>query len=271
MSITNLDKYKSDLDDLIAKGGRVRDSLINQMLPKQFMEVAIKRFDSDQEKADEYINGLPLFRFTYQQWYSEALSLVKQLLPDRFDDFVRHYEKPKNRKSIDYESYRIEDAIQDLRTTRAGQLVVDASAALPHLDSQISIVKAVKQRFVSSLFDIKLLVQADLFDSELDAARELLKNKFTRGAGAIAGVVLEKHLGQVCENHGVKIAKKHPSIADFNDALKNASVIDVAQWRFNQHLGDIRNTCDHSKTSEPTQEQVKDLIDGVAKVSKTIF
>ena len=44
------------------------------------------------------------------------------------------------------------------------------------------------------MFDIRQLVQADLFDSELDAADELGKKKFTRAAGALAGVVLERHL-----------------------------------------------------------------------------
>ena len=50
-----------------------------------------------------------------QPWYSEAKVLIRQLLPDRLSDFVRHYEKPKPRKDITYESYRIE-----LKTTFRG-------------------------------------------------------------------------------------------------------------------------------------------------------
>ena len=92
-----------------------------------------------------------------------------------------------------------------------------------------------------------------------------------RAAGAIAGVVLEKHLDEVCVAHNIKITKKHPSIADLNEALKNASAIETPQWRFHQHLADIRNLCDHSKSAEPTVDQVSDLIEGVAKVTKTVF
>ena len=132
-------------------------------------------------------------------------------------------------------------------------------------------LEAVKARFESSLFDIRLLVQADLFDSELDAAKELLRQNFTRAAGALAGVVLERHLGQVCENHSVKIGKKTTGISNLNDALKEAAILDVAQWRFVQHLGAIRNLCDHSKKVEPTGEQVDDLISGVMKITKTVF
>lgn len=136
--------------------------------------------------------------------------LVRQLLEDRLADFVRHYEKPKIRKEITYENYRIEDYLQGLNVTRGWEKekVVGPDAAIPHLRQQLAIVKSVKTRFESSLFDIRQLVRADLLDSELDAARELAKHKYTRAAGALAGVVLERHLGQVCGNHSIKIAKK---------------------------------------------------------------
>jgi hypothetical protein len=120
-------------------------------------------------------------------------------------------------------------------------------------------------------FDIRQLLQADLFDSEIDAAGHLLKNKFGRAAGALAGVVLEKHLYEVCSSHKLPMQKKDPTISDLNDALKNAGLIETAQRRFVQHLGDIRNLCHHNKKTEPTTEQVQDLLDGVAKVTKTIF
>ena len=153
----------------------------------------------------------------------------------------------------------------------AKEKIVGPDAAIPLFRQQQAILKSVKARFESSLFDIRQLVQADLFDSELDAARELAKNKFTRAAGAFAGVVLERHLIQVCDNHGVKVGKKAPSISDLNNALKDASVIDLPLWRFVQHLADIRNLCDHSKKTEPTAEQVDDLVAGVMKVTKTLF
>lgn len=97
--------------------------------------------------------------------------------------------------------------------------------------TQLEILESVQSRFDSSLHDIAQLVRADLFDSELDSARELANSGFLRGAGAIAGVVLEKHLGEVCQNHNVVSRKQHPTISDFNDLLKNASVIDVPVWR----------------------------------------
>jgi hypothetical protein len=199
--------------------------------------------------------------------------VIKQLLPDRLADFIRHYEKPRPRKEINTESYRIEDYLQGLTGIRRTmkEKVFGRDAAVPHFQQQLAIVDSPATRFESFLFDIRQLVQADLFDSELDVAKELSRKKFTRAAGALAGVVLERHLGQVCENHTIKIAKKNPTIFDYDDALKNNGVIDIPQWRSIQYLSDIRNLCDHSKGADSTVEQVNDLISGGAKVTKTMF
>jgi hypothetical protein len=199
--------------------------------------------------------------------------VIRQLLPDRLADFVRHYEKPKPRKDITFENYRIEDALQGLAVTRSysDAQPLGPSAAIPHFRQQLSILESVRKRFKSSLFDIRQLVQADFFDSELDAAAELAKRGFARAAGAVAGVVLEKHLAQVCANHDIKVKKSNPTIGDLNDVLKENGTLDIPQWRFIQHLGDIRNLCDHNKKVEPTGDQVADFVQGVGKVVKTVF
>jgi hypothetical protein len=60
-------------------------------------------------------------------------------------------------------------------------------------------------------------------------------------------------------------------MSDINDVLKKGDVIDTPQWRYVQHLADIRNLCDHRKKTDPTLERVDDLLAGVTKVTKTIF
>ena len=75
----------------------------------------------------------------------------------------------------------------------------------------------------------------------------------------------------MCDNHGTKIRKKSPTIADLNNILKESEVIEIVTWRYIQHLADIRNLCTHDKKVEPSVEQVAELIDGVAKVTKTVF
>jgi len=271
--ITNLDKYKSDLDNLIDDGSMLLMSIQKSFAIEDFRS-QLKKQLKDSKKVSKFLKDLPLFGNDYQGWYSESLVLVKQLLPDRISDFTRLYEKPKTRrKEITWENYVIEDALQGLLVTKGWdkEKVVGADAAIPKFKQQLDIIKAIKKRFQSSLFDISQLVQADLFDSELEAAKELNSKGFVRGAGAIAGVVLEKHLSHICDVHGTKIKKKNPSIADFNDSLKEAEIYETPTWRKIQHMGDLRNLCDHKKKREPKIEEIDELIEGAEAIIKTVF
>jgi hypothetical protein len=265
----NLDRFKADLQRVVETGLRLQAAIHYECFPQANEEAAKKHL---KEEAAEFIKNLPSFKTKYQNWYSEALALLRQLLPDRVADFVGHYNAPKGRKGVDYGSYRIEDYLQGLIVKNGyGDKVVGPDAAIPHFEQQRAIVEAAQARFESSLFEIRQLVQADLLDSELEAAEELSKHKFYRAAGAVAGVVLEKHLAQVCNDHKLAIGKKHSTISDFNEALKAAGVIDIPQWRFVQHLADIRNLCDHGRKPEVTPEQINDLLAGTKKVTKTVF
>ena len=264
----NLDRYEKDLDTLLKKGAQLHNAMQHECSPREFARVMKK---SVGERAEEVIQAFPSFKDEYQPWYSEAKALIRQLLPDRLSDFTRYYEKPKSRKAITNENYTIEDYLEGLFVGPSFDPVVRPNAAIPRFRQQLSIVKSIEQRFRSSLLDIRQLAQADLFDSELDAAKELASNKFNRAAGVVAGVVLERHLKEVCSNHSITIQKKLPKISDLNDALKGAGVIDPPQWRSIQYLGDLRNLCAHAKRAEPTPDQVEDLLAGVTKVTKTIF
>lgn len=265
---SNLETYKEDLQKLVRTGKLLQVAMEYESYPEQVEELY-----GESEEGKKILKDLPNFKQEYQSWYSEASSVIKQLLPDRFDDFVRHYQKPKSRKDITFENYRIEDYLQGLMVTRGWdkEKVVGQEAAIPHFRQQLAILESVESRFESALFDIRQLVQADLFDSELQEARELLKKGFIRASGAVAGVVLEKHLAQVAQNHSVKTRKKNPTISDFNDLLKNGNVLDTPSWRQIQRLGDVRNLCDHNKDREPTQEEAEELISGAEKITKTLF
>ena len=255
----SFDRYKADIDRLIRRGNELTLAMIFDVSPEL------------KKKADkEELKKLPRFQDAYQSWYSEALACISQLMPARVDDFVSYYKPIKTRKDLNAENYTISDYLRGLSASRGFAEVVGQNAAVNPLEQQVRMVEALKQRFESSLFDIRALVQADLFDNELDAADEINRKGFQRGAGAIAGVVLEGHLATVCTNHKIAVAK-NPTISRLNDALKAADVIDQATWRFIQHLGDLRNLCDHKRGADPTTEQMQELIAGTRKIMKTIF
>src|SRR6266436_318512 len=111
---TNLERYEKDLASLLARGEKLSLAIQKECHPNEFKR-AIEKHD---QKIKEFAKDLPSFRGSYQSWYSEALALVRLVLPDRLSDFISHYQKPKSRKEITFENYRIEDYLQGLRVTR---------------------------------------------------------------------------------------------------------------------------------------------------------
>ncbi len=270
-SMTKKEKFVKDLTQLLQLGEELRMALFVECYGEDFLtRIGFEEPDLD---LNTIKSKLPNFNKQYQGWYSEALALLKQILPDRVEDFRSHYEYPRVRKDITFQNYMIRDKLQGLRFTNQynKKIQLDGKAAVPEFEQQLRILESAKSVFASSLFDMKGILQADMFDSEIDGARSLAKAGFLRSAGVICGVVIEKHLKQVCENHNLVIRKKNLTIGDLNDRLKNEKLIDVAQWRSIQHLADIRNICGHDKEKEPVKEQVEDLVSGTSRVVKTIF
>ena len=271
--MTNMQKYKDDLKKLIAQSKLLRLSLSDELQIETIIDDGVEKRKLKDYLKEEKLT-LPKFRNEYEKWYSEALEVIKQILPSRYEDFKHLYKDEKRKdKDLDFLTYTMSDYMIGVSKTTGWEknVIVDTKAALPKFEQQVKILESAERRFESSLFEIKQLLQADLFDSEIDTARELLKNGYVRASGAVAGVVLEKHLQQVSANHNVTVKPKNPHISDYNEALKEAQIIDVPAWRFIQHLTDLRNLCDHKKQREPKPEEIEDLISGVDKVSKTVF
>lgn len=261
-------RFEADLDQLITKGELLLFAIQHECV-NGFEDRLMESIGENEAK--DFIENLPNFKNDYQAWYSEALSLVKQTLPDRLKDFTSYYEYPRVRKEIDFQNYMIRDFLQGLGIERRGKIVVGGSAAIPEFRQQLNIIQAAKSTLSSTLIDLTTVLQSDLFDSEIDSAEALGKAGYLRAAGAICGVVIEKHLKQVCKNHNIAIRKRKPTISDFNQALKDNKVVSTPSWRFVQHLTDIRNICDHDTGREPTRDDIDGLLDGTRKILKTIF
>lgn len=261
-----LSKLQEELKQLLSDGILLMGAWAYKHNPQSFP----KEMTEKQVEAFAQIN----IGMKYQRWYSRAAAVIHQLLPDREAEFRELYENRESHKKLTKTNFRIANALLGSRLTRYEGFkdveVAGMSSCLPLLQTQYAILESAEARFSSSLFDIQQVLQADLFDSEVDAARELNNKGFARAAGAMVGVVLEKHLNTVLSAHGLSVAKKNPCINDYNQKLKDEAVIDIPTWRFIQRLGDIRNLCDHSKGTDPSKENIAELIDGVDKIMKTI-
>ena len=249
------DEIKTELVDLINIGNKLQKGLSIYTTSCDFNKFS-------EEKASKVL----YFFDHYEKWYTKSLIIIKTLLPDRFADFSILYRNDK-RKELDWNTYTISDAVQQISSKDNS---LHPYKALTRLRQQVLMVEACLDKFESKLFDIHNILQADVFDSELESARHLLYKGFLRAAGAICGVIIEKHLSDVCLNKSIIIKKKTPTIADYNDGLKDIAY-DTIEWRRIQRLGDLRNLCDHNKDREPSKDEVEELINGTERIIKTIF
>ncbi|CAI3951644.1 hypothetical protein [Commensalibacter communis] len=255
--------FSEELNKLIEEGNLLLLGILYQKDPKRIQGLFNEQ---NQEKYNNIIKSLHDFKNKYESWYSKSSKVIKTILPDRLTDFTSAYKKPSRHKELTIVNYTIQDFIIGININKTDSIDLVANLYL----QQLSILKATKEMLSSTLLDLKALVQADSFDSEIDIAKELAKKRFFRAAGAICGVIIAKHLLTLCQNHNIEIDKKHPTISDLCEPLKKEEIISQPDWRSIQFCADIRNLCCHNKEQEPTEEQVDDLIDGTDKIIKTI-
>lgn len=213
------------------------------------------------------------FGTAYQDWYTRALPLVRSLAPDRFPEFRGYYEVDPKRKAIGPASYVLQDYVNGISPAPdwQGKVAFDHwQAALARMLNQVRILVSLSSRIDGVLTNVEGHLLADIEDRKLNAAAALSKSNL-RAAGTIAGVVLERHLGQVASNRSVKIGKKDPTIGDLNEALKKETAYELPTYRKIQFLADIRNVCCHNKGREPTADEVRELLSGVGGIIKTVF
>lgn len=253
---------KKELDSLIKRGQNLLMSM-----HKECGNIDEEDVSGFEEQGVKFIS----VNQHYQSWYTKAYRVIEQIIPERKPEFEKLYKGDEKRKEVTFMNYSIYDYILGLQSSSGGTIKASRKDAITKMETQFLILKSAAEKFKSSLFDIKEILQADIFDTELESAIELNKKGFCRAAGAVTGVILEKHLSHICKQHNLKSRKGHPTISDLNQLLKDNNTIDTATWRFIQHLGDIRNLCDHAKDKEPTKNDVDEFIKGVDKVIKTIF
>lgn len=141
--------------------------------------------------------------------------------------------------------------------------------------SNYDVMKRVKAVFFAAkedfeggyLISVKNLVQAEVFDSELEQASELLSAGYASAAAVVAGVVLETTLRNLCNEKGITLGKLDKMNADL---AKSGAYNALVQKRITALAG-IRNSAAHGKVEEFAREDVVSMISEVEKfVSATL-
>jgi hypothetical protein len=103
---------------------------------------------------------------------------------------------------------------------------------------------------------IRNLIQADVFDSELEQADELLASGYKIPAAVIAGIVLETSLRQTCQDRGLATGKLDKMNAD----LAKAGVYNKLLQKQITALADIRNNAAHGHSNQFNEGDVTNMI-----------
>lgn len=112
------------------------------------------------------------------------------------------------------------------------------------------------------LSSLRHLVQADVFSTELEQARELLTAGYRAPAAVICGVVLETNLRSLCEARGLAVGKLDKMNADLAKAGQYNSLV---QKRITA-LAAIRNSAAHGNTADFNDKDVQSMIDEVERL-----
>jgi hypothetical protein len=106
------------------------------------------------------------------------------------------------------------------------------------------------------LNSVKSLVQAEVFGSEIEQARELHQNGYIVAAAVIAGVVLETTLRQICDNYGIGTG----SLNKMNADLTKIGAYNLLVQKRITTLADIRNNAAHGRDGEFSADDVSEMI-----------
>lgn len=167
-------KAKEDLRLLLEEAKDIFNDEMIKQVPTQAMKAGLEKLSEVAKISTPQ---------QYHTWYSRILPFMRQLGPDRFPEFVGLYEPDPKRKNADWLHYTLQDYMRS--TTHSSFDRVSAFSSL--FQQQIMIVEAVYWTADQQLNDLELIVRADLFRQELDAAEELLKKGAPEGGWRALG------------------------------------------------------------------------------------
>ena len=134
------------------------------------------------------------------------------------------------------------------------------SGNMSKFKAQKAVLEAAKEDFEGGyLSSYKSIVQADVFDTELEQANELLQSGYFVAAAVITGVVLETALRELCDREGIPTGKMDKMNADL---VKSAIYSKVTQKQITAYAG-IRNSAAHGNLNEFTKNDVEQMIPSV--------
>lgn len=133
------------------------------------------------------------------------------------------------------------------------------------------VLLSVKDDFESgSIFNLRRLVEAELFDEFLEQAEHLLEAGYFQPAAVVAGSVLEDGLRKLCDANNISVPDK-PKLDWMNSELaKNAVYPKLVQKKITT-IADLRNSAAHGKWDEFDISDVESMLRDVRDIMTKHF
>lgn len=110
-----------------------------------------------------------------------------------------------------------------------------------------------------ALFEVRKLVEAELFDDFLDQAEHLLKAGYYQPAVVVAGCVLEDGLRKLCTRQGITLSAK-PKLDSMNATLAKSGLYTKLTQKRITAMADLRNSAAHGKWSDFDKKEATTMI-----------
>ena len=205
---------------------------VNKLVQKRFDELteAAKKVD-ESTKSEQGAYGVGVDRFVDQQlflkWNVQAKDLISRVC---------------GTNSVHYEEFIEAEKVK----------MMDSSHKI--FKRLNMVFEAAKEDFQAGyLASTRNLIQAEVFDTELEQAQEFLRLNYKVPAAVIAGVVLETTIRELCTRN----------------SLAKAGVYNGIVQKRITHLAAVRNSAAHGNDAEFKTYDVKAMIDEVEQFLAT--
>src|SRR5215467_14538923 len=145
------DKYRTDLKAL----NSLSESMDADLTMRYLKEQGTLKVEEEPHAAKLY----GTFERSYQRWYTEAYAVIRQLIPDRLQEFQELYKGSAPRREISATTYTIQDWLNGIGANvnrYTGEKPYDDFAIVcMRFRTQLNILRSVSARFESALFDIR--------------------------------------------------------------------------------------------------------------------
>jgi len=220
---------KSPVPCFVAKPGA---AMINNKLVKRFDELISQANDLDSSKVyrhDAMIKGNYVNSEIFTSWKAKSRTLLVLACSDKSEHYKAFNENAKS------------------NYTTNGDILLKLKA----------IMDGAKEDYVGGYCNsARSMIQAEVFDSELEQATELLSNGYYPAAAVIAGVVLETTIRQMCDEESVA----HGKLDKMNSDLVKAGRYNLLVQKQVTALADLRNKAAHGHNEQFTKTDVESMI-----------